>query len=425
MFRSLSGFNYRQWFAGALVSNVGTWMQRTSQDWVVLTELTKHDAAAVGITSALQLGPILLLAPWSGLIADRFDKRKLLIATQLAMAALGLGLGLIVLIGVAQLWHVYAFALALGIVAAVDAPARQSFVSELVDEKDLSNAVALNSASFNIARLLGPATAGMLTVAVGAGWVFVINGASYAATLFALARLRTTELHRSTRAARTRGQLLEGFRYVYRRPNILVVMAVVFILGTFGLNFAIFLSTMASVVFHHSAAEYGLLSSIFAVGSVLGALLSARRERPRIGLVFVGAGAFGLTCAVAAIMPTFWAFAAVLVLVGFSSLTTLTTANGVVQTSVEPHMRGRVMALYMAIFAGGTPLGAPLVGWVANTFGPRWAMGVGALAGIAGAIIGVVWLLASKRVALRGPRRRTRAEVAEEFVAEETMLKRT
>jgi MFS family permease len=422
MFRSLSGFNYRLWFAGALVSNIGTWMQRTSQDWIVLTELTKHDAIAVGITSALQLGPVLLLVPWTGLIADRFDRRKLLILTQLAMASLGLGLGLIVLLGVAQLWEVYLFALALGIVSAIDAPARQAFVSELVTEHDLSNAVALNSASFNSARLVGPAVAGILTVVVGAGWVFLINALSYAATLAALVSLHRIELHRPPRAPRGKGQLLEGFRYVSKRPDILVIMVVVFIVGTFGLNFPIFTATMASVVFHHGAGEFGLLSSILAIGSVSGALLAARRERPRIGIIFFAAAGFGVTCAIAAIMPNYWTFAAALVFVGFSSITMLTTANGVVQMSAEPVMRGRVMALYMAIFAGGTPLGAPIVGWVANTFGPRWAIGVGATSGFVAAAIGLSWLILS-RSSRAGAMRRSVA--IEDLTVEESVVRRT
>ena len=408
MFRSLSGFNYRIWFAGALVSNVGTWMQRTAQDWIVLTELTDNDAVAVGITMALQLGPQLLLVPWSGLIADRFDRRKLLIATQVAMAILGAALGIMVVTGVAELWHVYGFALALGIVSAIDAPARQAFVSELVSEKNLPNAVALNSASFNAARLLGPAAAGLLTVAVGAGWVFLINAFTYAATLVSLALLRRGELRVAPRAPRGPGQLVDGFRYVARRPDILAVMAVIFITSTFGMNFPIFSSTMASVEFHHGAGEFGVLSSVLAIGSVTGALLAARRERPRIRTVVLSAAAFGLSCVIAAVMPTFETFAVSLILVGFTAITLMTTANGVVQTTTSPVMRGRVMALYLAIFVGGTPIGAPIVGLVANAWGPRWALGVAALSGFAAAAVGITWMLASKRVRVTFTRRRVR-----------------
>jgi MFS family permease len=400
MFRSLSSVNYRIWFAGALVSNVGTWMQRTAQDWIVLTELTDHDAAAVGIVMALQLGPQLLLVPWSGLIADRLDRRRTLMVTQASMGVLGLGLGLIVVTGVAQLWHVYLFALLLGIASAIDAPVRQTFVSELVGGSNLSNAVALNSASFNAARMIGPAVAGLLVAAIGAGWVFLLNAVTFGAVLASLAFIRVDQLRATKRAPQGRGQLLEGFRYVRARPDLLVIFVIVFIIGTFGLNFAIFTSTMASVEFGHGAEAFGLLSSVMAIGSVTGALLSARRERPRLRLTFVAAAAFGVSCLVAAVMPSYWGFALVLVFVGLSAQTLMTTANGTVQTTTAPEMRGRVMALYMAVFMGGTPLGAPLVGWVANVFGPRWAIGVAAASGLAAAAIGLGWLIVFRHLRL-------------------------
>lgn len=393
MFRSLSGVNYRIWFAGALVSNIGTWMQRTAQDWIVLTELTDYNATAVGITMALQFAPQLLLMPWSGLIADRFNRRKLLILTQTLMGLLALGLGIITVTGVVQLWHVYLFALGLGVVAAIDAPARQTFVSELVSDDDLSNAVALNSASFNGARMIGPAVAGLLTVVVGAGWVFMINAVTFAVTVFAMTLLRTAKLRGQPRAGRERGQLTAGFHYAWRRPDIVVVLITVFLVGTFGFNFAIFTSTMVTVEFGMGATEFGLLSSIMAIGSVVGALLAARRSRPRLRLVVGGAAVFGLACAIAAVMPNYATFAISLALVGLASITLMTTANAYVQTTTSPVMRGRVMALYMAIFAGGTPLGAPLVGWVADQYGPRWALGVAALSGILAAGAVLFWMV--------------------------------
>jgi len=398
MFRSLSVVNYRIWFAGAMVSNIGTWMQRTAQDWIVLTTLTDYNATAVGITMALQLGPTLLLMPWSGLIADRFNRRKLLILTQSLMGLLALGLGILCVTGVVELWHVYLFAFGLGVVAAIDAPARQTFVSELVTEDNLSNAVALNSASFHGARLIGPAAAGLLTVAVGAGWVFMINAVTFAATVFAMTLLRTHQLRRQPKAPRERGQLLAGFRYVRRRSDIVVVMVAVFLIGTFGLNFAIFTSTMATIEFGRGAAEFGLLSSIMAIGAVAGALLAARRSRARLRMVVLGAALFGLACALSAIMPTYTSFAISLVLVGLSSLTLMTTANAYVQTTTRPDMRGRVMALYMAIFVGGTPLGAPLVGWVADAFGPRWALGVAGISGLLAATVVLFWMVRYRRL---------------------------
>lgn len=431
MFRSLAGVNYRIWAAGALVSNVGTWMQRTAQDWIVLTQLTHNNAAAVGFVMALQFGPQLLLLPVTGWAADHLDRRKLLMATQGAMGVLGLGLGLLTVTGVVQLWHVYVFALLLGVVAAFDAPARQTFVSELVTGPNLSNAVALNSASFNAARLLGPAVAGLLTAAVGAGWVFLINAATFGAVLISLMALRREQLYRAERAKRTRGGLVEGFRYVRKRPDILVILIMVFLIGTFGLNFPIFISTMSVTVFHQGAGEYGILSSVMAIGSVVGALLSARRERPRVALLFVGAALFGAGCAIAAVMPTYWLFALALILVGVSSQTLMTTANGTVQMTTDPVLRGRVMAIYMAIFMGGTPVGAPIVGWVADTFGPRWAMGVGAASGFAAALVGVFYLVRYRglRVRFTGMRPRVtvnaREELREELADTEATATRT
>src|ERR1700689_699513 len=287
-FRSLRIFNYRVWAGGAIVSNVGTWMQRIGQDWLVLTQLTHHNATAVGIVMALQFGPHLLLLPLTGFAADHFDRRKLLLATQALMGALAFGLGLLTISGLVQLWHVSVFAFLLGCVTAFDSPARHTFVAELVGEADLSNAVALNSTSFNAARMIGPAIAGALIASVGCGWVFLINAASFAAVLCSLSLLRVHELHRTDRAIRTRGSLAEGFRYVWKRPDLKALLLMMFLIGTFGLNFPIFISTMSVTVFHAGASEYGILSSIMAVGSVAGALLAARREKPHIAILLAG-----------------------------------------------------------------------------------------------------------------------------------------
>src|ERR1700692_4642505 len=261
-FRSLRGFNYRMWAGGAFVSNVGTWMQRTAQDWILLTQLTPPNATAVGVVMSLQFGPQVLLLPWTGFAADHLDRRKLLFATQAAMGGLALGLGILTLAGLVQLWHVYVFAFLLGCVTAFDAPARQTFVSDLVVEADLSNAVALNSTSFNAARMIGPAIAGVLVAAVGSGWVFLINAVSFAAVLCSLSLLRVRELHPRSRAVRTRGSLAEGFRYVWERPDLKAVLLMLFLIGTFGLNFPIFISTMSVTVFHAGAGQYGFLTSI-------------------------------------------------------------------------------------------------------------------------------------------------------------------
>ncbi|KQV06502.1 MFS transporter [Leifsonia sp. Root112D2] len=430
MFRSLTGHNYRLWVGGSLVSSVGTWMQRTAQDWLVLTELTHNDAIAVGTVMALQFGPQIVLLPVTGYVADHFDRRKILMTTQASMGTLGLLLGLLTVTGVVQLWHVYLFALLLGCVAAFDAPARQVFVSALVDTPNLPNAVALNSATFNIARLIGPAVAGLLIAAVGTGWVFLINAATFGAVLTSLMLLRKNELHYSSRSKRGKGNLTEGFRYIRKRPDIIAILVMIFIVGTFGLNFPIFTSTMASITFHKGAGEFGLLSSIMAIGSVAGALLAARRERPRVSLLFASATLFGIGCAVSAIMPTYWSFAFSLVIMGIAAQTLMTTANATVQISTAPEVRGRIMAIYMAIFMGGTPIGAPIVGWVANTLGPRWGLGVGAMSGFAAAIVGLIYLVKYRNLRLRFVGRRLlltlgdREEASEDLAADEAAATR-
>jgi len=400
-FRSLRGFNYRVWAIGAVVSNIGTWMQRTAQDWLVLTQLTHHNATAVGIVMALQFGPQLLLLPITGYTADRLDRRRILLVTQASMGVLALGLGILTISGVVQLWHVYVFAFLLGSVAAFDAPARQTFVADLVGETDLANAVALNSTSFNGARLVGPAVAGLLIASVGTGWVFLINAASFGAVLVSLGMLRVGDLHRAPRAVGTRSGLVDGFRYVWRRPDIRAVLVMLFLIGTFGLNFPIFISTMSVSVFHGGARQYGLLTSTMAIGSVTGALLAARRGTPRLGILLVGAALFGVGLTLAAVMPTAALFGVALVLVGTAAQTFTTTANSTVQLSTEAQMRGRVIAIFFAIALGTTPVGAPIVGWVADTFGPRWALAVGAAAGFGAALVGIHYLATYRRLRLR------------------------
>jgi len=392
-FRSLATYNYRVWAAGAIVSNIGTWMQRTAQDWIVLAELTHKSAASVGLVMALQFAPQLFLLPVTGYAADHIDRRRLLLATQGAMAALALGLGLLTVTGWVQLWHVYFFALMLGCVTAFDSPARQTFVSELVGDEVLSNAVALNSTSFNVARMIGPAAAGVLIASVGTGWVFLLNAASFAAVIGSLFLLRQGELFPRQRPEAEKRGLTGGVRYIARRDDLKTILLMFLLIGTFGLNFPIFISTMAVKEYHVGAGRYGLLTSIMAVGSVLGALFSAARTKPRIGFLFVGALFFGLGLAAAALMPNYWTFGLALVVVGMSAQTFTTTANGTVQMSTDANMRGRVMAILLAIAVGGTPIGAPLAGWVADRFGPRWAVGIGAMSGVVAALVGLRFLI--------------------------------
>jgi len=386
-FRSLRNFNFRLWTAGGLVSNVGTWMQRVAQDWLVLTQLTRHDASALGIVMGLQFAPQLLFLPWTGSAADRLNQRKLLMLTQATMGVLALVLGVLTIAGVVRLWHLYVFAFLSGSAAALDAPVRQTFVAEMVGDADLPNAVALNSTSFNAAQMIGPAVAGLLIARVGIGWAFLLNGLSFAAVLISMSFFRLSELRTSARAHRTTSGFLEGLRYVWRKPDLRAILIMLFLIGTFGLNFPIFISTMAVSVFHSDARGFGLLSSIMAVGTLSGALFAAGRQKPSLASLLVGAGIFGLGCTLAALAPGYWWFGAALVVIGAAGLTFTNGTNSIMQLSTEPAMRGRVMALRVGIALGGTPIGAPLVGWVANHFGPRWALGIGAGAGFTAALV--------------------------------------
>ncbi|MGE5617038.1 MAG: MFS transporter [Bacillota bacterium] len=391
-FRSFAGYNYRLWAGGALVSNVGTWMQRTAQDWIVFTELTNNDAAAVGIVMALQFGPSLFLLPLTGFAADHFDRRRLLLVSQSLQGVLALLLGILVLTGRVELWHVYAFSFLLGCVTAFDAPARQTFVAEVVSDDNLLNAVALNSTSFQIARMVGPAIAGLLIAGLGTGWVFIINAASFGGTLAALLAMRVHELHRHERT-RKAGGFIEGFRYVGARRDLLAVLAMLFLVATFCMNFRVFVSSMAVTVFGAGAGGFGLLSSMLAIGSVTGALFAARRARPRAILLLASTVLLAISFTVAAAMPTYVAFGVALMALGWCLQTFTTTTNSTVQLGTDPAMRGRVMAIYMGIVNGCTLFGAPFVGWVANHFGARWSLMVGAAAALLAALVGVrYWL---------------------------------
>ena len=385
-FQALRNRNYRYYATGGVVSNTGTWMQRVAQDWLVL-QLSGQSGTAIGITTGLQFLPMLLLAPYAGTLADRYSKRKVLMATQAFMASVGVVLGVLDITGVVQVWHVYLLALLLGIGAACDGPARQSFVIEMVGREDLTNAVGLNSASFNLGRVVGPAVAGFLIVLVGTGPVFLINAASFGAVIFALAKMRPAELMPMPRAPRGRGQLLEGIRYVRGRPDLMMVMAVVFFVGTFGLNFQMNSALMATEVFHKGAGEYGVLGTVVAIGSLSGALLAARRGRPRLRLIVVSAVLFGIVEVTAGLMPSYVTFMATLIPMGLCQMTMLNSANATMQLSVDPAMRGRVMALYMAVLMGGTPVGAPLIGALAETFGARWGLISGGLISMGAALV--------------------------------------
>jgi MFS family permease len=386
-FRSLAVRNYRLFATGQAVSLSGTWGQRVAQDWLVL-QLSHDSGTALGTVTALQFLPVLLFTLYGGLLADRHDKRRLLVWAQAAMALLALALGLLDLTGAVRLWHVYALAFGLGLAAAVDTPTRQAFVSEMVGKDDLPNAVSLNSATFNASRIVGPALAGVGIQLWGTAPVFLANAASYGAVLAGLLMMRPGELHRTERQPARKGQLREGVRYVRERRRLLVPILLVFMVGTFGLNFQITLALVAKQVFHTGASSFGLLTSAFAVGSLAGALASARRPGPpRARRMVVAALVFGVLEVVVGTAPTFGTMMLLLVPTGAAVLTFTTTANALVQLGSDAAVRGRVMALYVLVFLGGTPLGAPVIGWVAERYGVRVSLVVGGLVCAASALV--------------------------------------
>ncbi len=403
-FQALSVRNFRLYSLGGVVSNTGTWMQRVAQDWLVL-ELTSS-GSALGITTGLQFLPFLLVSPFAGLIADRYSKRLMLAVTQASLAVSAGLLGLLAVTGLVEIWHVYVLALIFGIGTAFDAPARQSFVVEMVGPDNLPNAVGLNSASFNLGRIIGPGVAGLLIAAMGSGtratgWVILLNAVSYVAVLGSLRAMRSSELSPSQPLPRAKGALRQGVRYVQARPDLIFVFVVAFAAGTFGLNFQMTTALMATTEFHKGAGEYGLLGSFMAIGSLAGALLAARRGYPRRLVLVLAAVTFALAEIVAGVMPTYWLFAAWLPVVGVSALTLLNSLQTVVQLSVDADIRGRIMALYMMVLMGGTPFGAPVVGWVGDTFGARWTLIGGGLATLLTVLLATAWLIRAQDIRWR------------------------
>ncbi len=371
-FASFEVKNYRYFFAGALVSNIGTWVHRIAQDWLVLTDLTDGSSSALGIVTALQFLAIPFLAPYAGGVVDRLSKRNVLIFTQLLLMLNSVAMWLIVFTGVAELWHVYLLAFLQGIIVSFDNPARQAFVPEIVSQERLTNAVGLNSTSFNGARLIGPGVAGFMIAAFNdnVAPALLINTLSFVAMLIALIVMDTDDLHPTPKAER-KGAIRGGLRYIKTKPDIIVLLVIVFVLGTFGMNFQIFNASMATEVFGKGSGEYGLLGTIMAIGTLAGALMAARRQRPRMRTLLLALLAFSVLTIGLAFSPNYLVYAVLLVPTGFFSLTVMTSANAAVQLSSDPLFRGRVMAIYMAIFLGGTPVGAPIIGWMGDVLGPR------------------------------------------------------
>lgn len=389
MFSSLSIRNYRLFFLGQVVSNIGTWMQRIAQDWLVLS-LT-GSATAVGITTALQFLPMLLFGLYGGVLVDRLPKRRALLFTQSAMALTGIALAALTLSGHVEVWHVYVAAFAVGLATVVDNPARQSFVSEMVGPDQLQNAVSLNSANFQSARLVGPAVAGLMITGVGTGWAFLANGLSFVAPIAGLLLMRARELHVVERAPRAKGQLREGLHYVAGRPDLIWTIVLVGFIGTFGFNFPVYLSAFADDVFHAGAGSYSLFNTLMAVGSLAGALLAARRGTARMRVMIAAAVAFGTMEIMASLAPSLWLFALLMAPIGMFGMTINVTANTSIQMGTDPAMRGRVMALYMMVFLGGSPVGAPIAGWVTDAYGVRAGLAAGGVISAAAAVtVGLV-----------------------------------
>ncbi|MQA07312.1 MAG: MFS transporter [Pseudonocardiaceae bacterium] len=405
MFGSLRERNYRLFFSGQVVSNVGVWMLRIAQDWLVFT-LTDHNPLALGIAAALQFLPTLGLSLWAGVLADRLDKRRLLLALRAGILGCALVLGVLDVTGLVRLWQVYLLCVVLGCFTAVETPVRQSFVIEMVGRQQVPNAIALNSATFNLARVVGPAVAGVMITWIGTGWVFLTTAVLTVGVITGLLLMDPARLYRSPAVPRRPGQLREGLRYVRGRPDISGVLVLVFCVSTFGMTFFTSLAIAAANVFHRDADSYGLLSTLLAVGTLTGAVLAARRStqgRPRLRVLFGAALVFGVLEILVGVMPSYLAFGLALVPVGASLMTFTTAANSTVQLAVSPEMRGRVMGLYMLVFLGGNPIGGLMTGWLADQFGGRSPFIVGgaiaALAAIGSAIA------VARRSGLRLPER--------------------
>ena len=379
MFASLRVRNYRLFASGQVVSLVGTWMQRVAQDWLVL-ELSGGSPLALGVAAALQFGPTLLLSLWGGAIADRYDKRRLLFAIQVGLGACALVLGLLDVTGAVTLTQVYVLCVVLGVFSALDAPVRQSFAGEMVGPSGLTNAVALNSMTFNVARIVGPAVAGLMIAAVGTGWVFLANAVTFVAVLAGLALMRPAEMVPYARSPRGPGAVRAGLREVRAHPEVVLVLVVVGLVSLVGINFFMTLAIVARNVFGRGAESYGLLTSALAVGCLGGALVAARRVgRPRLRIVLGTGAVFGVCLVASGVMPTYALTALVLVPTGLAQLAFVTACNTAVQLGVDESVRGRVMGLYVLVLLGGTPLGGPVLGWVAEVLGgraPLWLGGV-------------------------------------------------
>jgi MFS family permease len=396
-FRSLHVRNFRLFFAGQLISQCGTWMQTIALGWLVL-QLSHNSGFAVGLVIALQFIPTLLFGAWGGLIADRFDKRTVLFYTQAAMATVAVLLTVIDLTDVVQLWMIYVIVFGFGMALAVDNPTRQSFVPELVPTSELPNAIGLSSAIFQLARILGPALAGVLIVAVGTGVCFALNAVSFVFIVAALLMMRPGELNREAPLVREKGQLRDGLHYIWRTPELRSVLLLTLVVGIFAINSPVVLPLLAKITFGGDAEVYSWLTIAMGTGAMFGALLVANVTRARGNLLFGTGMTFGVAICVASLAPTLGLFIALLVIVGAGQISFLATCNSLLQLISDPLMRGRVMAVYTITILGTTPIGGPLIGWISEQFGPRWGFAIGGIATIIGVLVfGTAFMRAHKR----------------------------
>jgi MFS family permease len=396
-FQSLHVRNFRLFFVGQLISQCGTWMQTIALGWLVL-QLSDNSGFAIGLAIALQFIPTLLFGVWGGVIADRFDKRTVLLWTQVAMAAVAVTLAVVDLSNVVDLWMLYVIIVAFGMVLAIDNPTRQSFVPELVEAADVPNAIGLNSVIFQMARIVGPALAGVMIVALGTGACFALNAVSFVFIIGALLMMRTGELHRDAPLGREKGQVRAGLRYVWQTPELRSTLLLTLIVGTFAINSPVVLPLLAKVTFGGDADVYSTMSIAMGAGALLGALFVANRSSARANLVFLTGAAYGSAICVAALAPSLAVLIGLLVLVGAGQMAFLATCNSQIQLRADPVMRGRVMAVYTIAVLGSTPIGGPMVGWVCEVFGPRWGLALGGIATIAGVLVfGTAFVRARRR----------------------------
>ncbi len=391
-FASMRYVNYRYWFVASLIASTGAWLQRVAQDWYVLTVLTDHDSGQVGIVTALQFLPIILFSAWAGVLADRIPGRRLLQCTQAGVGLVSLVMGLVVLTGTGELWHQYILAFVSGTISAIDTPARQAFVGELVPPDKMANAVALNATAFHAARLIGPASAGLFIDWWGVGPVFLIDAGMFAAPIIALFLMRGDRLYPRTLVPRARGQLREGIAYVRGRTDICIILVTIFVVSALGMNFQLTSALMATTVFGKSAGSFGVLSTFMALGSILGSTAVARRA-PRLRAILMGAAFYGTAEILLGLAPSYWWFALLAIPTGYGMLTMNTSANALMQTRTDPDKRGRIMALYSLVYLGATPIGSPIIGRIGALFGARWAILVGGIASLSIAVACGVWAM--------------------------------